>query len=430
MPHEAKVKKALVVLSPDLIRTDEPVESTLIRRAISLAKITGCELELFHACFDGSLEDGLLASNDFLQRERERVTDSDATKMAEMATRLKNEGVNVIHEVRWDYPRTDAILRKIAQATPDIVLKQSREHNYLLGVTTNTDWDLARRSPAHVWFVNDAVQDIDRIVAAIGNKFGDAADVTTAADFELLQVAGILGDTFKAAIYPVNAFQIPDARVYTAGMAGTVAPVEPPNERKMTRTKVVKEHESAVRALAQYFDIETDNVHVCEGHPSDVIPDVADSINADMIVMGAKSISRLERLVSSVTVEPVMSDTKCDILVIRERDVSTVPNVADNPVYGVPKYDLEHAITNPKETFESPQQIANLTDISIELRYRILQAWELDIRADMRAANEGGPVADTDYETLDEILSAKSKLKTKREKSAGNGRSTVEQMSA
>jgi hypothetical protein len=185
-----------------------------------------------------------------------------------------------------------------------------------------------------------------------------------------------------------------------------------------------------VRALAQYFDIETDNVHVCEGHPSDFIPDVADSINADMIVMGAKSISRLERLVSSVTVEPVMSDTKCDILVIRERDVSTVPNVADNPVYGVPKYDLEHAITNPKETFESPQQIANLTDISIELRYRILQAWELDIRADMRAANEGGPVADTDYETLDEILSAKSKLKTKREKSAGNGRSTVEQMSA
>jgi hypothetical protein len=44
-----------------------------------------------------------------------------------------------------------------------------------------------------------------------------------------------------------------------------------------------------------------------------------------MIVMGANSIGRLERLVSSVTVEPVMTETETDILVVRERDDIRVP---------------------------------------------------------------------------------------------------------
>ena len=44
--------------------------------------------------------------------------------------RLKDEGVNVRYDVRWDYPRVDAILRKTARADPDLVMKQSREHSF------------------------------------------------------------------------------------------------------------------------------------------------------------------------------------------------------------------------------------------------------------------------------------------------------------
>lgn len=429
MTYKAKINKVLVVLSPDLIRPDKPMQSTLIKRAVALAKITECELELFHTCFDASLEEGLLTSKEGLDYERNKLIDQDATRLAEMATRMKNECVDVKHEVRWDYPRTDAILRKIAQANPDLVLKQAREHSYLLGISSNTDWELARRSPAHVWFVNEEVRGIDRIVAAVGNKFGDPADITTAADYDLLRMAGMVRDTFKAEIYPVNAFQIPRMAVPNAAIAGAITPVELSTIKQPDRAKVVKMHKSVVSALARYFNIKTDNVHICEGKAQDVIPGVANAVNADLIVMGAQSIGRLERLISSVTVEPVMSESRCDIFVVRERDLERVPDAEKTPVYGIAQYDLQRAIINPEDTFESAKQVARLSELSVELRQRILQSWEYDIRAEMDEVDEGGPVGDIDYKALDEILAAKSLLKMK-EKKSGNGNSTLNRMSA
>ena len=121
-----------------------------------------------------------------------------------------------------------------------------------------------------------------------------------------------------------------------------------------------------------------------------------------------------------MTVEPVMAEADCDILVIREDQPDTAVTILDKPRTGVPRHDLEHAITHPNETFESPQQVANLSDVSIELRKRILQAWEYDIRAEMAEENEGGPVKPIDVNALDDILSAKELLEMKAREVAEN----------
>lgn len=245
MRHTANINKVLVVLSPDLIQPDKPQESALIQRAVSMAKSTGCELELFHACYDAGLEQQLFESDADIERQREDLTNRDAMLLAEMAARLKGEGISVRYEVRWDSPRTDAILRKIAQAEPDIVMKQVGERSYLLGVTTNTDWELARRSPANLWLVSNEVDDIGRIVAAIGNKLGDPSDVTTAADYDILRAAGLLGDTFKASIYPVNAHQVPRLSATVAGIGGMAVPVQPVEQLQQQQQqydKIVEQH--------------------------------------------------------------------------------------------------------------------------------------------------------------------------------------------
>ena len=408
MTYKAKIKKVLVVLSPDLIRPDKPMESALIRRAISLAKITGCELELFHVCYDGSLDYGFFTSDEERQRERDRLTNKDATRLAEMAMRLKNECTNVRCEVCWEHPRADAILRKIAQAGPDLVMKQARERSFYVGMTTNTDWEIARRSPAHIWFVNEDIDDINRVVAAVGNQGGDPADITTAADYDLFRTAGLIRDIFNAAIYPVNAYQLPATPALVE--VGAEMAVAATKDQQKLRTETIEQHSGAVKALAKHFNIAKANLYICEGQPNDVISEITKAVNADMIVMGARNIGRLERLVGSVTVEPVLSETSSDILVVRERDLSRVPDAAPSPIYGMPQYDLEHAITDPEGTFESPQEVANVSDLSIGLRKRILQAWEFDIRAEMAEENEGGPVKGIDVNALDKISSAKALL--------------------
>lgn len=409
MTYEPGIKKALVVLSPDLIEPDKPLQSTLLKRAVSLAKETGCVIELFHACYDGDLEYKLFGNSADLDRLKETLVDREATKLAEIATRLKEERVDVQHEVRWDYPRTDAILRKIAQSQPDVVMKQSREHSYVLGITSNTDWDLARRSPAHVWLVNENQGEINRLIAAVGNKLDDNVDITTWVDHEIMGTARDIADTFKAKVYPVNAYQVPRTVPVASGMPMAIAPV-PADEKDDLRRELTKRHESAVQALTQLFLIDPDNVRICEGRPDHVIAEVSDQISADMIVIGADNLSRLERFLTPVTVEPVMAQTNADILIVRDSDRANIPDTATGPFHGVPNYDLEQAISDPRNSFASPQEVVDMDGVSIGLRKRILQAWEYDIRAEMVNENEGGPVRNIDSGSLDEIHAATKAL--------------------
>ena len=416
MSINPQIKTALVVLSPDLIEPDKPAESALIRRAVSLAKRTGCELDLLHICYDSVLDSSILASGQDLQRERERLADADATLLAELAARISARGVNVRHEVRWDHPRIDAILRKVADSKPDIVLKQAKEHSYVLGMATNTDWELARRSPADVWLVSDAVENIDQIVAAVGNRFGDPADITTAADYNLLRATGEIGLSFEADVYPVNAYQVPTTSAFVTDIAGPLDVSAKVQEQ--SRRQTVRQHSGMVKALARYFRIPDDNVYVREGHASKVIPEVVDAVNADLVAMGATNIGRLERLFSPVTVEPVMAETDCDVLIVRDGDDSTVPDVAATAAFGTAKIDLQEAVSNPQNAFDSPQDVANLDAVSVEFRNRILQAWEYDIRAEMTDENEGGVVREIDVSTLDDVLSAKAALEMKQAEAA------------
>lgn len=415
MNDKAKIEKALVVLSPDLVRPDKPEDSTLMRRAVALAKATGCELELFHVCYDGGLDDGPLRADGELRRRRQQFTDEQATRVAELAANLARQSVRVSHETRWDHPRIDAILRKVGKSSPDLVMKQAREHSYILGIASNADWELARRSSAHVWLVGDSVADIDRIVAAIGYRTSDEPDDEAASDTELLRSAEFLAGTCDATIYPVNAFQLPVSPGVVAGRTATPAAI-PALENKELRETTVKRHSDFMRALVEPFDIPLDHVRIREGRPDTAVPEIAEEVAADLIVLGARSISRLERVVTQVTVEPVISRTRADVFVVRDSAPPVVPEAATKPVQGKPTFSLDKAIVDPGDSFESPQDVAGLSEVSIDLRERILQAWEYDIRAEMATENEGGATGEIAVNDLEDILAAKEVLEMKRKR--------------
>ena len=411
MRNEPQFRKALVVLGTESEAPEQPMQSMLLKRAVALARHTGCELELFHVCYDGAFEYNLFGTSTELERLRRQYTDREATRVAEIATWLQNEGIAVTYDVRWDWPRSDAILTKVAESDADVVMKEGREHGYVLGITSNTDWELARRSPVHVWFVNEEVDAINCIVAAVGNKKGDADSILDANDIDLMQTAGLISKSFGAEVHPVNTCPALPTPVISESSMATPVPVQSAEEQAAMIEKATARHEGSLRKLVRAVDMPEDNVHVLPGNPADAIPEVAEAVSADMILLGAGSINRLERFLRAVTVEPVMARTDCDIFVFRERDAASVPQRAREPEEGVPLYDLTRAITRPEDTFDSPEEVACLDEVSTELRERILQAWEYDIRAAMTEENEGGRVRDINVSTLDEIATARRLLR-------------------
>lgn len=248
-PHTDTINRILVVMGTTLLPPEESAHSPLLAHAAMLAQANGCELELFHLCSDASLKKRILDSDQALDAERQKIADISATHLAEIAIqiKLKDKRIEVTQDVRWDQPRTDAIMRKIDQSEPDLVMKESEDKGYIMGMVRNTDWELMRSSPVPVWF----------------DKDGSDADI---------------------------------------------------------------------------------------------------------------------------------------------------PAQSSKAKQGVPAFDIEHAITTPEKTFESPMEVANSEELSVALRKRILQAWQMDIQAQMVAVDEGGPVTKIDISSLKEISAAREQL--------------------
>jgi nucleotide-binding universal stress UspA family protein len=405
------LKHVLVVISPDLVKPGAPKESALVRRAIALAKATGCELEFLHVSHDSSLMPGSFSDNDDdVAREFVKRVDEDATLMAELVEQLRTEGIKISHDTRWDSPRTEAILRKIDEAHPDIVMKESRAHNYVMGLIVNTDWDLIRKSPAHLWFVTEQNEDnIISLVTAIGDTTNK--EILSGPDYEVFSMANLIAKSFDATNTPVHAYQAPTGLENYAISATEYGGLTYPTEIGISSTEemrheIARRHGRAIEAFADHFDIEASLVRVAEGTPNDVLATVAADVNANLAVVGARNLSRWERWSKSVTAEPLLADAPCDILFIKDASSAPTPKVKGPLLKGEAVYDLEKAILDPEREFGSPKSLAEANILSPTLRHRILENWRLDIQTRIAEADRESPTQSNLFKLLRSVETA------------------------
>jgi len=402
------IDRVLVVVDPDQMMLDQPEQSDLLQRALDVSRASGCELELFTAYYDPSLELSLFSDQDLVNQEKDRVTNSAATKLGEIALELKQHGAKISHEVRWDHPYSDALLRKISETSPDLVMKESHGPNYVLGLTDNPDWELIRKSPSHIWFVKEGTPEMNTALTAIGETTVDAG-IISESDYRVFELGNLLADSIGARNVPIHSYEVPRLHAYTA-YAPMLAGTTQVAHQVENWDEIARMHGKAIEKFAKHFNIDVDRVEIAKGHAADVIPAFAKTLNAGLVVMGARNLGRWERVLSSVAAEPVLSSVPCDVVFVKESEGLSTPIAEEKPRKGVPSVNLEMAITEPDKTFTSPESVVNTDDLTIGLRRRILDAWELDVNRQMTAEDEGGPVHDAPAHLLAEINRARESL--------------------
>lgn len=406
--NKSSIDRVLVVVDPDQMTLDQPEQSDLLQRALGLAQATCCELELFSAYYDPSLELALFAGREEVNQEKDRITDSAATKLGEIALEMKNHGAKVSHEVRWDQPYSEALLRKISESDPDLVMKASHGPSYVMGLTDNPDWELIRKSPSHIWFVKGGAPEINTVLTAIGETVVDEG-IISESDYRVFEIGSLLAGSLGANNVPIHSYEVPRLHAYTA-YAPMLAGSTQVAQQVENWDEIARMHGQAIRKFAKHFDINMDQIEIAKGPAVEVIPAFANSLNAGLVVMGARNLGRWERFLSSVAAEPVLSSVPCDIVFVKEAEGLDAPVAEKQPRRGIPSVNLELAITEPDKVFESPKSVVETDDLTIGLRRRILDAWELDVNRQMTAEDEGGPVQDAPSHILAEINSAKESL--------------------
>jgi len=287
-------------------------------KAVRLARLSGASLELFACDFDPALTGQPFFDTDALRRLREDFIAERAGYLEDLAEELRAGGLDVTTHVHWDNPLYEGILRRVAEFTPDLLVKDTHYHSVLRrALFTNTDWNLIRRCPVPLLLSRTAEWAAQPLILAALDP-GHHGDKPAALDHDILDAAQLLSRYLDGTVEAVHAFFPAALLAATTGMAGMpLAPEFGVTELlEAERARVT----TAIREIARAHALDEKATQVLQGSAAEVLPRHAAERRADLLIMGAVSRSRLREVFIGSTAERVLDRLPCDVLVVKSAD--------------------------------------------------------------------------------------------------------------
>jgi universal stress protein E len=132
-------------------------------------------------------------------------------------------------------------------------------------------------------------------------------------DKRLLETASSLSSALGGELHVLHAFDI--TPVIAASTEAMMMPMALPITD--IADAMSAEHTTAVHALTDAAIIPRERVHIPHGGARDRLVAMAESLPADLVVMGAVSRSGLQRLFIGSTAEEVLDRLPCDVLIVK-----------------------------------------------------------------------------------------------------------------
>jgi len=296
-----------------------------LQRAAWLAKNTGAELELFICYYNEYLSGDRLFDSPSLEKARKEIVGGHKVHLEKLAAPLREAGISVKTTAVWDHPLHEGIVRHAAATGADVVMKDTHHHSAVSrALLTNTDWNLIRACAVPLWLVKPTdISDVPVFVAAIDPL--NEHDKPAALDDEILVLSKALAD---AAGGEVRAFHSYDPRIAVAtATANAYIPVSLPFDE--IEKQMREQHEKRFNEVVEFHEIGADRSHLVAGLTHEELPDLAENVQADVVVMGAVSMNRWKRLFIGATAERTLEYLPCDLLIVKPDWFQTPAEISD-----------------------------------------------------------------------------------------------------
>lgn len=278
-----------------------------------------CQVHLFHNVYHKNIIDQHGAGDQVLEEARNLLMNARKDQLKALAARYFEGRADT--RLAWSNSGWQALIRFASEQHCNLVVAQTWRHTRWerLGLS-NDDWELIRHCPFPLLLAREGVQrPYRKIIAAVDPLHVD--DKPASLDEAIVRQALQLARRHQAALSVINVVA-PAMHVAPGPLAATAAALEHSGE-------IVAQHRAAVRQLETDCGEPFDEVVVVPGHPADTLVECAASAGADLVVMGAVSRSRLKRLVIGSTAERVLDRLPCDVLIVKQPEMSAVsPGVA------------------------------------------------------------------------------------------------------
>ena len=309
-----KLRRILVAIA-DL----DHLHGGALRRAAALARATDAHIELFHAV-TASLTESTRVGKRLMHVELTlEASVSVAQKGLERIARSKVlQGCRVNSVAASERPAHEAIVRQALATHSDLIIIGTSSRGLATRLLLrHTDWELVRHSPVPLLLVKSGRQPRKPVVLAAIDPL-HANSKPTRLDGQILDVAGTMATILKGTLHAFHSY-MPLSVMLAAGIG---EPAEWDSTQLDTNytQRVVREFTRALRRT----EIPASRRHLRVGAAATELAACARRIRATLVVMGAVSRSRLDRLLVGNTAERVLDELSCDVLIVKPSGVMRI----------------------------------------------------------------------------------------------------------
>lgn len=299
-----KYRNILVFIDPT--KDSQPA----LERAVDIAeKDKEAEITLFLCCYDLSYEMTSLSSSEERQTMRSIVIKENQEWLDDLILPYQEKGLKINSLVIWHHRPFQAAIIEVLKNQYDLVIKSTHQHSKLSAILfTPTDWNLLRKCPVPVLLVKHHQWPADgNILCAIDCK-SIQDEEHHQLNQQILSEANAMAKMLSANIHIVNAYPSPPMNIMLE-----LPEFDPVNYEDSLQSF----HQKTLNDYAQTNKIPEQQTHLKQGLPEDVISEVADEIDAELVILGTVGRSGLSATLLGHTAEQVIDNLNCDLLALK-----------------------------------------------------------------------------------------------------------------
>jgi len=291
-----------------VIVSGEREQHVALRRAVQFAKFYDIQLHLFSCVYDPGTELSPLLPSEYKETLKQNKLKQRLEYLNRLKSEIESDNVPVTVEVKWDRRYQRAIIEACEQQKPDILVKHiSRSATSLNPFIMPVDWQLLRQCPRPLLLVKDTEWNLEApILAAVDASSEDPDEQVF--NQKIIDYARSLGKLTGRPIHVItthispeidNAFKMPEFNL------------------EELREKVTRLNHDKLQSMLVDQDIASENQHVVEGLAEDKISEIAENINAQIVVMGTLGRRGIQGALMGNTAEKVLTQLRCEVLALR-----------------------------------------------------------------------------------------------------------------
>ncbi|MBT3531606.1 MAG: universal stress protein [Gammaproteobacteria bacterium] len=297
------IEHLLVVVDPTVER------DFVVDRAKMVAKVTNAKVTLFinneNTLTDRSyLYEGI--DGEFFETQRQLFEDHYRKLLSDLAIEFSEENIDTTTLFSEHHHLGEAIIDKAQEIKPDVLLKSTHHHAMMeRSVVSNTDWRLIRKCSCPVLLVKPNDWKANGSVVVAVDPFHRKSEQTDL-DHRLLNYAELAANLLEQTPHVFHSF---------FPFVSTMFPLG--SEASDGLESMKKEHWEKLKDVLESHNIEKENVHLSAGEIVPHLTKYLDSVDANILVVGALSRNFIERAIVGNTAEKILEDSPCDLLVIK-----------------------------------------------------------------------------------------------------------------